>query len=145
MSRTNSAAGTTTSASGPSSASPSPQIRLSPHIVKNADFLIQLARSARARRRRVALIRGATPDQLLCIVEICLNLLRARLPLSGHQCRQLKSSAYSIRRLSRVRSANAARRLLLRKQIGGFFAVPTLAAVLANLVVPLIGEVIQRL
>lgn len=108
-------------------------------IVKHSNFLLKLAKAKRANRRRLTLVKSATPEQLLSIVEICLNLLRSRLPLTQPQRRQLARHADAIRRLSRARSANSARRIL---QTGGNPAL--IASLLANLVVPLIGEAINK-
>lgn len=125
----------------------SPSNHLSPHILRNVDFLRALAGSKRAKCRRNTLIERASPEQLLCLVEICLNILRARLPLNRRQRRQLLAHAHHIRQLSRVRSAQAARRLLLSSppQTGRGIFIPIAASLLANLAVPLIEEAIHRL
>lgn len=87
--------------------------QLSPVIVKNTPFLYRLAKTARANKKRLELIQQASAEQLLCIVEICLNILRSRVPLTRSQLGKLAEHAELIRKVSRARTERTARRLLL--------------------------------
>ena len=109
----------------------------SANIVANSSFLLQLARATRADKRRLSLIQKATPEQLLSIVEICLNILKSRLPLTKPQRRVLATQALCIRRLSRTRNAKGAKSLLTQKGSG----VPAFISLLANLALPILSHV----
>ena len=111
--------------------------KLSPHIVKNSEFLTQLSKTRRANKRRLVLLQQATTEQLLCLVEICLNILKARLPLKNVQKRQLYAYADTIRRLSRVRSASSAKRIILSSQ-KGCGSLAGFVPILANLIMPIL-------
>ena len=90
-------------------------LSLSPLIKSNSQFIKSIA-SARSQERRKHLLRAATRDQLLTLVEIALNLLRSRIPIRANQKSRLQPAAVGIRRLSRVRSEKAARKILLESE-----------------------------
>ena len=113
--------------------------KLSPHIVKNSEFLTQLSKTRRANKRRLVLLQQATTEQILCLVEICLNILKARLPLKNVQKRQLHAYADTIRRLSRVRSASSAKRIILSSQ-KGCGSLASYVPILANLIMPILRK-----
>jgi hypothetical protein len=85
-------------------------------------------------------IHRARPDQLLCFVEICLNILKSRIPLRKRHLARLRLHADRIRRLSRSRSPKSARRILNQQGRG----LPVLASVIASVLIPLIGEAIAN-
>ncbi|KAL3104343.1 hypothetical protein niasHS_001190 [Heterodera schachtii] len=111
----------------------------SQYIQKNTSFFKQLSncRSARARAYR-QLVRGASSEQLLCLVESALNILRARVPLRSSHLQHLRAQAQHVRALGRARSGHGARRLLLRQQTGR--GVPALAGLVASVVLPLLAD-----
>jgi hypothetical protein len=107
---------------------------------QNADFLTQLAAcGVRAGGKLRTLVGTASTEQLLCLVEICLNLLHNRVPLNPGALRRLRSHAERIRALSRARSEQRARQLLLERNQSGR-GIPAVAAILATTVLPMIAE-----
>ncbi|KAL3094604.1 hypothetical protein niasHT_028307 [Heterodera trifolii] len=111
----------------------------SQYIQRNTSFFKQLSncRAARARAYR-QLVRGASSEQLLCLVESALNILRARVPLRSTHLKHLRAQAQHVRALGRARSGHGARRLLLRQQTGR--GVPALAGLVASVVLPLLAD-----
>jgi hypothetical protein len=119
-------------------------------VLKNADFIRQLALkkpssssssfllSSKCHNFRKHLLRDANSDQLLTIVEICYNILRSRLPLSKGQRRTLIKQANIVRSLSRTRSVEGARRLLIRSENQKGRGLPAIAYVLANILLPIL-------
>ena len=115
------------------------KINTSELITTNAKFVKTLA-TARSRERRKHLIRNASTSQILALVEIALNLLQGRVPIRASHKQRLGPHATTIRRLSRVRSDRAARKVLLRseqqqpqQQGSGPFAV---ASLISRILVP---------
>lgn len=103
-------------------------------FLRNMDFLKHLA-TTRSPKVRNELIRYASADELLAIVEVCVNVLRSRFPLNARQRQKLREHATYLRKLSRVRSEKSARKIL---QIGDGVAI-------ASLLVPVIAEVARTL
>jgi hypothetical protein len=103
------------------------------HIQKEQVFLTNLAKTRSIKRRR-ELLNQANTHQILLIVEICLNILKMRIPLKRAQIRRLKEYEGFIRRLARVRSEKSARNLL---QVGSGFPL------LGVLLKPVIGALIK--
>ena len=96
-------------------------IQVGKRAFSNADFLRQLSiprasSSSKNNNIRVELIKNATDDQLLTLVESCYNIIRSRVPLSCTQRRVLSRNAGDIRRLSRARTPQSARTQLLRTE-----------------------------
>lgn len=112
-------------------------VEVSPLVKNNVQFLHQVKNCARSSKRVGRIIGEASDEQLLCMVEICLNLLRGRLPVDGRRMRALSRRVAFLRRLARTRKAKCARRLLLEQKGGG---VPAIAGLLASMVLPLIVE-----
>lgn len=107
---------------------------VSNRVIDNKDFLKKLAYS-RSFVKRNQLIINATTDEILTIVEICVNILRYRFPLKSRQRRRLSIYAEFLRKLSKVRSDKSAR-VLLQKGEGFPFAA---------LLLPILAEVGSRL
>jgi hypothetical protein len=110
--------------------------KISSLIHGNLPFLRSLGGKC-AKRQQENLIAGASDAELLCLVEICLNLLHGRLPAHHRRLMVLRRQADTLRRLSRARSPKTARRLLLQQKGG---ALPAVAGVLASILIPLIAE-----
>ena len=87
-----------------------------------------------------ALISEANADQLLELVECCFNILNGKVPLNAKDRQYLAKYARHARALSRVRTANSARRALLQQkpQHGRGFPVAALASIIASTVMPLL-------
>lgn len=109
-------------------------------IKRNVDFLQQIAASGRSESKLRMRLSNANTEQLLCFVEICLNILRNRLPLSARQLARLRTHAQQIRALSRTRSAHRARHQLLQFGKG----VPAVAGLIASAVLPLLTDYINK-
>lgn len=108
-------------------------------VKRNANFLHSIAESGRSAGKLRARLATANTEQLLCFVEICLNILRNRLPLDRRQLARLRTHAQQIRTLARARSVQSARRLL---QSGS--GAPAVAALIASVVLPLLTDYINR-
>lgn len=98
-------------------------------IFKNYQFLETLCKTKSINKRN-QLIENASPEELLCVVEICLNLLKTY-NLSPKQKRKLIPYADYVRKLSRAKTERSARQII-QKGSG-----PVLAAILA----PIISEI----
>ena len=107
-------------------------------IERNADFL----QSANTNSKKVLrnLLEKATDEQLLCFVEICLNLLRGRLPFHKNRITTLQRNASILRKISRSRTAPSTRNLLQQGK-----GIPPLAGLIASLVIPLIVEKVNNI
>lgn len=108
-------------------------------VKRNANFLHSIAESGRSAGKLRTRLASANTEQLLCFVEICLNILRNRLPLDRRQLARLRAHAQQIRALSRARSVQRTRQLL---QSGS--GVPAVAALVASVVLPLLTDYIKR-
>lgn len=103
-------------------------------VVRNLDFLKHIAKTRSPNVRR-ELVEHASADEILAIVEICLNVLRSRFPLNTRQRHKLKQHADYLRRLARVRTEKSARSLL---QVGDGVAI-------ASLLIPVIAEIARTI
>ena len=106
------------------------QRAVGPSVLSNKEFLTQLCRTKSERKRR-RMISNASTEQLLAVAEVALNVLKGRLPLTNTQRERLIPYANFVRRLSRVRSAAGARRVI---QIGG-------GPFLVSLIAPILLEI----
>lgn len=117
---------------------------LSEHVRRNIDFFQQLKAARGSPPRCQALVAGASSEQLLCLVESALNILRARVPIQRRHLDRLRQRASDVRTLSRVRSTRSARRLLLNAhapsttQTGR--GIPPLVGLLASVLVPVLVQ-----
>lgn len=95
-----------------------------PLIIENSDFLKKLAKT-KSRRKTHHLLKSASSQQLLSLVEIALNIVRSRFKLTTRQKKRLLPHASFVRHISRVRSERGARKLFYQKGNGlpiGLFA-----------------------
>jgi hypothetical protein len=106
------------------------RVTIGPRILEHYKFLRQIAKSKVA-NKRIQYLKNATKDQLLALVEIASNILSPNFKLTKRNIDRLTPHAAYIRRLSRVRSERAARKLT---QFGNGFALPAL-------LIPIIAEV----
>ena len=105
------------------------------YIVGNKEFFEQL-RKIKSENKKQKYLQSASRYQLLGIVEICLNILKGNVPLSGRERKKLSKNAHFYRAVARSRSEPTARR---RIQTGG--SVTALAAILA----PILGAIGQQI
>ncbi|KAL3098471.1 hypothetical protein niasHT_021330 [Heterodera trifolii] len=109
-------------------------LRLRTNIFPDDEEKISLGRTTSHKKRR-HLLSTAGCEELLTLVEICLNLLNGSFCLTRKQKQKLLPFANTIRRLARVRSEQSARKLILQQQQqpqqeGGSLFVPLLAPIL---------------
>lgn len=69
------------------------------------------------------MLRHASDEQLLIIVEVALNILKANFQLTNRQKQKLMPFAETVRQLSRARRPHRARQIV---QIGGGVMLPAL-------------------
>lgn len=113
-------------------------VQFSPTISANHQFLRSLAKT-KSHQRRKRLLKAATTQQLLSLVEIALNILRNRFRLTHRQKNRLLPFAQFIRQLGRIRSERGARKLVVQK--GGGLPI----ALFSSLLTPIIHELARTL
>jgi hypothetical protein len=112
---------------------------ISGHIRRNIHFLQRIAacRTIRHHNRLRQILSASGPEQLLCLVECCLNLLRGRIPKPKQRLlNRLRSQAPQLRAFCKARSARTAREHL--QQEGG--GLPALIPLVISAVLPVIVE-----
>lgn len=105
-------------------------------ILRNYGFLKRLA-STRSERRRLRQIAGASPDELLAIVEASANVLEGLFCLSQRQLQRILPYREAVQRLARARSERGARRAA---QVGG--GLPLL---FGSLLTPILADAAHHL
>jgi hypothetical protein len=106
-------------------------------VLANYDFIRALCRT-RSSNKTDRLLKAASEDQLLTLVEVALNVLKSRFPLNPRQRQKLLPLADTVRRLSRSRSAKSARVII---QKGGN---PLLSALLLPIAIEVGRYFLQR-
>lgn len=112
---------------------------IGPLILKNYSFLKSICKS-RSEEKRNKLLKEATREELLSLVEVCHNILTSNFQLTERQKRKLFPFADTVRRLSRARSEKRARQVIREHQTGG--GGP---AIFASLLAPILVEAAQHL
>lgn len=98
-------------------------------------FIKLLANSSTHQRK--ILLRGASNEQLKGLFELCLNIVRGNLPVSGVQFRRLKRERKTLETLANRRVPIYQKRNIINQK-GGFlgqlatFAIPLLAHIVAS-------------
>ncbi|KAL3119383.1 hypothetical protein niasHT_003991 [Heterodera trifolii] len=105
-------------------------------LARNESFLETLCNAKKVNH----LIRDATDEQLLCLVEICLNILKGRVPLRTQHLNKLKAHALVLRRLARTRCSRSAKKVLLQHGDG----LPAIMGLIASIALPLIADHTKR-
>ena len=120
--------------------------KLSPLIIENANFIRRLQNSKRSNRAVETLISSANEVELLCLVEICLNLLKGRIPhnLLKKYWQRLLCQADLLRRVSRARSARKARQMLLPRTNQQGKGLPAVAGILASILAPMLIDALHK-
>lgn len=103
---------------------------------KNAHFLRALHQGDK--RVRQALLKGASRDEINCLCEICLNVLKGKVKLSSKQKAELSTYKNSLRKLASKSTAGPKKRSLLQR--GGL-----IGALLGPLIRTVIGPIAKGL
>jgi hypothetical protein len=117
-------------------------------IKKNLPFLKLLFKNKKIPRVCHAIISRASPSHLLALVEIALNLLKKRVPITKSDRAILAIHAETIRQLSRAKTPKSAKRILLsprkfsRQQGAGIPIV--IAGLLASTIAPILADIITK-
>lgn len=93
-------------------------------IFDSSNFLQKLAKTRSVTKSR-RLLKKATSQQLLALIEVALNIVRSRFKLTTRQKKRLLPYAPFVRNMSRLRSERGARKLFNQKGSGlplGLFA-----------------------
>jgi hypothetical protein len=106
-------------------------------ILKNFDFLKQLSR-LKSEQKRNHLLKNATCDELLAIVEIATNILKGGFCLTKRQRNKLTPFAQYIRKIAKLRSERGARKYFNNQQGGQ-------VGILSALLAPVLVEAAQHL
>jgi hypothetical protein len=109
---------------------------IGPRVLENYTFLKKIATS-KSTKRRLSLLRNASTDELLCLVEVASNLLKkdSKFPLTERHKNKLTPHIDYLRKLARIRSEKGARRIV-QEGNGLFFP---------SLLIPIIGEAARLL
>ena len=116
----------------------SKQTKISEKVHHCSKFLSVLAKTKSEGKRR-KLLKNADCCQLLAIVEISLNVCKARFKLTSRQKSRLLPHADTVRRLSRARSERGARSMVQK----GSGAVGLFAALLTPILLEMAKNVIK--
>jgi len=110
------------------------RVLINPNIIKNQRFLYELAKT-KTGDKRYRLLQNATTEQLLAIAEICLNIVSSRFSLTPDQKKRLLPYADIIRQISRLKTEQDAKRVIIQKGSGmpGLFSA-LLSPILIELV-----------
>ena len=100
--------------------------------LKNSEHYIQLSAKSGPKRRK-ALLNQATHEELKGLCEICLNILKANMPLSDNNFRKLTRNSNTIKVL-----ANSKIPLRVAIQKGG------LLGTVASLAIPLLSKLLLK-
>ncbi|KAL3070325.1 hypothetical protein niasHS_016152 [Heterodera schachtii] len=87
-------------------------LKIGERVVHNYDYLKKLGKTTSEKKRR-HLLNSAGCEELLTLVEICLNVLNGNFCLSSKQKQRLAPFAKDIRQLARVRTKMANKLILL--------------------------------
>uniref|UniRef100_A0A914HAH8 AAA+ ATPase domain-containing protein n=1 Tax=Globodera rostochiensis TaxID=31243 RepID=A0A914HAH8_GLORO len=96
-------------------------------VLENYEYLKTLGKTSSQKKIR-HLLSSAGCEELLTLVEICLNILNGSFCLTNKQKQKIAPFANFIRKLARARSEKSARKLVL--QSGGSLFAPLLAPIL---------------
>ena len=118
--------------------------KVSPLIVKNESFLQKICSSRRKRSQQQQFIRDTTDEQLLCLVEICTNILKGRVPPRKKHLKKLQHHAHVLRRLARTRCSRSAKRVLLQHPQQEGKGLPAIAGLLTSIVMPIITNALMH-
>lgn len=101
-----------------------------PRILENYTYLKRLVKT-KSEGKRLNLVKEASRDELLALVEVCSNILSSNFSLTKRQKEKILPYANYMRKLARIRSEVGARKIVQRGE-GVFFSallVPVLAEI----------------
>jgi hypothetical protein len=113
------------------------EIKISPYILENYQFLNKIVKSKSIKKRSFYL-RNATHNELLSLVEIASNILSPKFNLLDRHKKRLIPNAHLFRKLAKIRSEKGARKFFNQQGNG-------LPVILPSLLIPIIGEVARLL
>ena len=116
-------------------------VQYSPTVADSYPFLHALARTKSTRRRK-RILKKADANQLLALVEICLNILRDRFHLTQRQKKRMIPYVDYIRKVGRVRSERGARKLVVQK--GGQLPIGLFASILTPVIIDLAHHFLSK-
>lgn len=108
--------------------------------LRNLDFIRALA-GCKSKKSTQQLLHSAGADQLLCLVEICLNLVKDRYILSRRARNRLCKHSEHINALARKRSDRTTRSWCLANAPQRGRGVP---AIVASVLAPLIAKLVLK-
>lgn len=108
---------------------------MSKRLQNNQPFLHLLSRSSAKRRK--ALIKQATKDELTSLFEICFNILRGNIPLNSYMKRKLKRERHTLRKLA-DKKVTIQKKKQVVNQKGGFLGT------VASLALPVLASLILK-
>ena len=88
-------------------------------------------------KRRKALIKQATREELATLFEICFNILRGNLPLNTYMKKKLKRERHTLRTLA-DKKVSLQRKKKVANQKGGFLGT------VASIALPLIASLLLK-
>ena len=100
-------------------------LKIGQNICNNIKFLKKISKSKSERNRR-RLLKTATNNELLSIIESALNIVKGRFNITSRQRTRIDPYKDFVRKLARIRSERTARRLVQKGSgIGAFAAILT--------------------
>jgi hypothetical protein len=105
------------------------------YLIKNQDFLQKICRT-KSNKRLAKLLKTASEDQLLAVVDICHNIIKGNLNIKNSQRKKLARSGDYYRAISKARSPQTAKN---RIQKGGNIGL------ISAIIAPVLGALAQNL
>ena len=111
------------------------------YIYSNAKFLKLLSRT-KSERKLKSILKKANTEELLSVVEICLNIISSRFTLTPRQKKRLTPYAEFVRRIARIKTEKGARKFIVQKGTGAgtSFFTALLTPILIELVKKAYGK-----
>lgn len=111
------------------------------YIYSNAKFLKLLSRT-KSERKLKSILKKANTEELLSVVEICLNIISSRFTLTPRQKKRLIPYADFVRRIARIKTEKGARKFIVQKGTGAgtSFFTALLTPILIELVKKAYGK-----
>ena len=109
-------------------------------IQKNLEVLQRLKR-ARNLKTRTQLLHDCDKNVIACIVETIFNLLQKEIPVTSRQEKSLLKQSKLLRKISKVRDENIARKIIVQKGAG---IIPLLIGPIFAAVTSLISALVNK-
>lgn len=102
-------------------------------IIKENEIFLRKLATTKSDKKRKNILENATSGEILVLLEMCINVLRARVKLTNCQKRKLAVHAEFLRKFSKCRTEKSARKII---QTGNGILFPTLILpILAKLLI----------